>query len=308
MKLDGAEQGMKATSLEAYNRLRRRGREALRQGHLQQAFELFSAARDVAEALSDPVLQDRSFCNLAAIELELSPSPTLVPRLRDILVRNQNVENCRLAAYHLARAYELRGEHKKGAFYSRIAQERSLQTGKVEWIASSRNQLGNLLLAESRTAEAEREFAEALDLLAAKDDPLRALILDNLAYCAMLRKQWALGFRSAFDSLRMLRRLGTQLWEPRPHLTLCFGYLELGRARHAFGHARRALELSEKIDDAGAVKNALFLLGEAASMAGDGDEAYRQFADLQRRFYPDHDYLASFLLSIDVRGLVNLKA
>lgn len=56
------------------------------------------------------------------------------------------------------------------------------------------------------------------------------------------------------------------------------------------------------------MKNVLYLLGEAANLQGDFDLARSYFLRLQRDYYPNADYLPDFLLAIDVRKLVNLKA
>jgi tetratricopeptide (TPR) repeat protein len=52
-------------------------------------------------------------------------------------------------------------------FYARIALDRSQVLESVDWLASSRNQIGNFLLAESRFDQALHEYEEALALLPA---------------------------------------------------------------------------------------------------------------------------------------------
>ena len=56
------------------------------------------------------------------------------------------------------------------------------------------------------------------------------------------------------------------------------------------------------------IKNALYLLGEAATLAGHQETARTYFARLQREFYPEAAYLPGFLLAVDVRKLINLHA
>ncbi|HEX2254271.1 MAG TPA: hypothetical protein VHQ65_13450 [Thermoanaerobaculia bacterium] len=289
-------------------RLRRLGVDALHAGRMDEARSHFEAALAGARELGDGDLIDRAFCNLSAVEIESGGAESWVPRLREILVRNGDPANCRLAAYHIARAYALRGEHKKGLFYSRIARERSLSLGLPEWIGSSHNQVGNLLLAESRIDEAQEEFELALAAIPDSEEPVRALVLDNLGYCRLLRRNWSEGFRYAVASLRMFRRLDFKLWQSRPHLTLAYGHLEIGRWHHALRHAETALALSEAVGDVTGIKNSLYLLGEAANLAGDADRAYGCFTDLQGRFFPGQSYIPTFLMTVDVRGLINLKS
>ena len=72
--------------------------------------------------------------------------------------------------------------------------------------------------------------------------------------------------------------------------------------------AEEGLALAEELEDLDARKNALYLLGEAASLEGDIETARHCFGELQQRFYPDKPFVSEFLLSVDVRKVVNLRA
>lgn len=316
-----------STEQSDYAELRDRGYACAKNGQLEKAHALFLQALDAAQGCGT-TLEDRAFCNLAAIEIELrKPFDPLIPRLREVLVRGAYGESARLAAYHLARIYDLRKEHKKGLFYARVARERAEQLKRSDWISSSHNQVGNLLMADSRFDEAASEFERALCFLDSEesrclispeisaemsrestDDSLRALILDNLAYCRFVEGDTREGFSLAFRSLRLLRRNQARWWESLPHLTLCHGYLEIERVRPAIRHGIKALALADEVGDPDAQKNALFLMGEACNMAGNTAAAFEYFSELQEKHYPDHSFLPDFLLAVDVRQLVNLKA
>jgi len=69
-----------------------------------------------------------------------------------------------------------------------------------------------------------------------------------------------------------------------------------------------ALRMAEATGQVDAVKNALYLLGEAANLSGDGSLAREHFTRLQQEFFPDATYLPGFLLAVDVRKLINLHA
>lgn len=298
------------TLVARYQQLRDRGLEATHLGRLVEAKAAFSQAAELAADL-DEQMQDRAFCNLASSEIELQGDvDTIVPSLRAILVKGSDLESSRLAAYHLARSYELRSEYKKALFYARVAKERSERAGILRWIASSHNQMGQLLLAESRFPEARVELEQALGLMPKEesDRSARALIKMNLGYCLLVQKEYPAGFRLLFDCLRVLRRLGVGRRQSSAHEMLCFGYLEIGRLRTALRHGLHALRLAEEHQDQHSIKNALYLLGEAANLAGDTEEAYAYFAKLQEQYFPEHRFLADFLLAVDVRGLVNLRA
>ena len=91
-------------------------------------------------------------------------------------------------------------------------------------------------------------------------------------------------------------------------IDLCYAHLELGRFETAERHGRRGLELAERIGESDWIKNALYLLGEVAVLAGADGRAYAWFHELQRRYYPAQSHLPDLLLSVDIRKLINLRA
>jgi tetratricopeptide (TPR) repeat protein len=294
------------SDLERYEQLRHEGLAAAQQGRLEEAEASCREALLVARGMGDDILAARALCNLASVEIEAGAGDARTAQLRDLLVRNGDDESCRLAAYHLARYYHLRKENKKALFYARIARERSRQIGSRSWLASSCNQTALLLLSESRFAEATVELERALELLPASEEAAAAHVMENLAYCRFLQGDRKEGFALCFQSLRTLRRLQGRWWAPE--LVLTFGYLQIRRWRRALSHGRAALAAAQARGETQTVKNALFLLGEAAHESGDSEAAHDFFARLQCEFYPEQHFLPSFLLSVNVSGLVNLKA
>ncbi|HZF13957.1 MAG TPA: tetratricopeptide repeat protein [Thermoanaerobaculia bacterium] len=295
-------------SLAVFDDLRRKGREAVKEGRLEEALELYAEALEWARAQGDSRLIDRAFCGRTSVAIELGEIEGSLSELRQVLVRNNDPENCFLAAYNLGRAYELGKANKKALFYARIARDRAEAIGSHEWIASAHNLIGNMLLAESFFEEACREYEEALQQLPVEPSVRRALILDNLGYSYFVQDRRNEGLRLLFQSLRMLRRFGASRYEIFPRLSLCFAYLEIGRYERAIRYGRRALRAAEALQDCESIKNALYLLGEAANLSNDTDGAELYFRRLQRDYYPEADYLPDFLLAIDVRKLIHLKA
>ncbi|HXO20973.1 MAG TPA: tetratricopeptide repeat protein [Thermoanaerobaculia bacterium] len=294
-------------SIRVFEDLRERGRQAVESGRLEEALALYQQSAEVAEAIGDPKLQDLALCNVAAAAISLGRGDGEVPRLREILLRNESIANCCLAAYNIARYYELTKDFKKSLFYARIARDRSEVLGRIDWIASSYNQIGNALLAESLIEEACRHYEKALAMYA-EPSIRRALMLDNLGYCRVLQSRFSDGYSLIYQSLAMLRRVGPRRYQLSPRLDLCFAHLETGRYEKARNHGRVALAIAEAAGDSDATKNALYLLGETANLLGDSFGARRYFSRLQQGFFPDQPYLPSFLLAIDVRKLINLKA
>ncbi len=292
----------------SYGELRQRGLEAVNDGRLEAALELFDRAFGWAREAGDPILADRALCNRGAVEIELGQGRAAVPRLRQILVANADDENCFLASYNVGRYYELERNPKKGLFYARVARDRASQVGSGDWIASSHNLMGNLLLSDSFFEEAYAEYERALALMPSAPSVRRALILDNMGYCLIVKGQYARGFSLLYESLRTLRRHRVRRGQAYPHLALCFAHLEVGRYHQARRHGEAALALAEEIGDPISIKNALYLLGQLASLRGDAADARARFTHLQRAYYPDVAHLPDFLLAVDIRPLVNLRA
>ena len=228
--------------------------------------------------------QNLELFNFAYATLSLGSGDDEVPRLREILLRGEDPANCRLAAYNISRFHESRKDFKKSLFYARIARDRSELLGRLDWIASSHNQIGNALLADSLIDEASWHYETALSLYR-EPSIRRALMLDNLGYCRVLQNR----LRESYSLVYL-------------------AHLESGRPRQAERHGRKALALAESAGDINSTKNALYLLGEAASLQGDSSKARGYFSRLQETFFPDQTYLPSFLMAIDVRKLINLRA
>jgi tetratricopeptide (TPR) repeat protein len=300
--------GIRGGDGSVFEEIKQRAQSAVDCGQLEGAEALIEQALDWARQNGTGDQVDHAICNRAAIAIQLGRGDGELPNLREILMRSGNLENCRLAAYHISLFYEFCKNFKKSLFYARIARDRAELLGVPDWLAVSHNQIGNALLGESFVAEACLEYQRALDLMPGEAGVGRALILQNLGYCRILEQRFDEGYELLYQSSRQLRRLGAEHYETLINLDLCFAHLETGR----FGHARRrglaALRLAEKGGQHDAAKNALYLLGEAANLSGDAETARSYFSRLQRDFFPEAGYLPGFLLAVDVRKLINLHA
>jgi tetratricopeptide (TPR) repeat protein len=294
-------------SPEVVEEFRERCYSLIEAGRLEEAEAIIRHALAAAQEQGDPRRIDGAVCALAAVAIQLGHGDGELPRLREILLRSSDAGNCRLAAYNISLHYEFARNYKKSLFYARIAYDRALQLGRPDWLAYSRNQLGNALLGQSFIDEASLEYQAAVELIPAPG-VWRAIILDNLGYCRVLQKRFAEGYSFLYESLRQLRRFSAERYRVLPHLDLCFAHLETGHYVHARRHGIAAFELAKKFGNAEALKNALYLLGETANLSGDTEIASGYFNRLQRDYFPDSPYLTGFLLAVDVRKLVNLHA
>ncbi|MCZ7649645.1 MAG: hypothetical protein M5U13_00180 [Thermoanaerobaculia bacterium] len=286
--------------------LRARWVAATEAGHLEEAFGLVEEAWRRAERDADDETRDRLLCNRAALALELGRGDELLPQLRTLLLRGSGRPNYRLAAYTLARAYEIRREAKKGLFYAKLAFETSLELGRRDWIVSSQNQIGNLLAADGQFTEAVSAYEAALIL---ESSPLPSAVAKyNLGYCQAVLGDVRTGLRNLLASVRALARLGAEAHEARARLDLAFAWIEAGRPERAARHAARALAAGRRIGEPETVRNAFFLLGRAAQRRGDADSARFHFRQMQSDFYPDADYLVDLMVHEDLGRVINLKA
>lgn len=294
---------------ERFEALLERARAEHQADRLADALDTFAEAERLAQERGDRKAADRAFANRCTTVVKRDRSLGLeeIQRLREILMAGDDPVVSRLAAYNVARAFECAKQNRKGLFYARIALDRSKILDSSDWMASSRNQLGNFLLAEGRFQEAREEYEAALELLPPDPSRRKALILTNLGYAKVVLELKG-GLDLLYRSLRMLRSLGAHSEQVFPHLDLSFALLEVGRYRHALKHGARALTLAEESGDEDSVKHALFLLGEAAQQAGDPGTARETFQQLQERYFPESRHLPDVLLAVDVRKLVNLKA
>lgn len=291
-----------------YDQSRARGVQALEAGRLEEARRHFAAALAVARQGGDAALVDHAVCSEAAVAIELGDADSSLPALREILVRNQRAESCALAARGIARAYELRKEYRKSLFYARVARDRAEAAGSQRRLAAALNQIGNALVGLSCFEEAAGSYRAALELVPAGGDPWYLLCLANLGYCRVVLGERREGMALLYRVLRHACRHADRRLEMMARLDLCFAHLELGRHRVAERHGRRGLALAEMVGEVGELKNALYLVGECAVLTGRLAEGRAVFGELQSRFYPDQPKLVEFLVTVDIRKTVNLRA
>lgn len=292
-----------------FDELRAAGKQATDDGRLDEALGLYRACAERAEALGERDLADLAFCNCCAIQISLGAPEGLIRGLREILSRSTDPLNRLVAAYNLARIYEVRNDTRKGLLYSRIARGEHEKSGTASayWEANLHNQAGSFLLLESRFGEAAEEYRRALAADPGASESRLAVSWLNLGYCCLVLGDHRQGFELLYRSLRVHRRSEVVKHQMLAHLDLCYGLLEVGRHRPARRHGARALALAERIGDPFGLKNALYLLGEAEHLLGNDAEARACFDRLQALF-PGTPYLSDLLMAVDLRQMLNLRA
>ncbi len=296
------------TSIETFESLRRRGYQQVNQGLLEEALATYGEALEWAECHGDERCVDLAFCNRAAILVAQGDGRQLVGPLRCILLRSSDATVRHLAAYNVSLFYELVEDRQKGLFYARLALDHAKKAGTSEFIARSHNRIANTLIVESYFEEAQEHNLRALELLGDEVSLLRVSLLTNTGYCHIVLGHHTAGFEALFRSLRSLRTLDHREWESVVRLDLCYAYLEIGRLDPARRHGLAALRCAERTEDYEQVKNSLYLLGEVAKLAGESLSAYSFFSRLRDEFYPEKQFIADMLMTVDTRQLVNLRA
>lgn len=292
-----------------------RGRRALadgvrhaKAGRLERAAKSFARAEAVAIDRGDEGLEDRARVFRIAVEMEQGQLSGQAATLQRVLLRSHDPEICFFAAYNTARCYDLERAYQKAGFYARQALRWAEPTGRADCEAMAHNLLGNLHLVECDFEAARAGYQRALELMPVGPAIDRALVLDNLGYCHLVLGELTEGFGQLYASLRMLSRLDAIDLRPRPRLSLAFGYLEIGRYDYAARQAQTALDEARRAGDETSIKNGLYLLGQTFNLEGDEARARSCFCELQRTFYPDNGAIPDFLLAIDVRRIIHLKA
>lgn len=298
--------------MHAFEELRQLGLATFAAGRIEESVAVLARALESAETTGVQRLVDLAACNLASAEISLGhPEPlsaASMARLREILMRNDDSANSFLAAYNLARAYEYKKEVRKGLFYARIALDRARLSERAEWIAAGHNQIGNFLLAQSFFDQAVTEYGEALFLLPETATERELLVQINLGYAALVLGDRPRAFELLYASLRRLNRLGLKRGQMIAHIDLCYAHLEATRYRDAVRNGLRGLALAQELGEVDSQKNALYLLGQACNLEGNEDAARTYFSHLQEQFYPQTRGIADFLLAVDVRKMINLRA
>ncbi len=276
-------------------------------GRLIEALELADQARRWAEACGEEALARRAELNRLAIAVELDPSFVPAERLRELLLEAVDAEHAYLASYTLARVHELDGDARKALFYARQARERArhLDPGRR---AASANLIGNQLAAQGRFAEAVAEYRAARDLLVGQVSVRMAIVRQNLGFCLARSGQVMEGLRELLPAVRWLKLHRAARHEAQARLDLAFVRLELGQAKRAVRHARRALWLAQQLEWVDLEQNARFLLGCCWRDLGETFLARREFSRLQKSFAPDEEHVVDLLLEWDVRPWLNLRA
>jgi tetratricopeptide (TPR) repeat protein len=297
---------MSETTYEAarIEELRQRALEQVRSENFDEALALYDEALALAD---DEEVHELITINKAHALIAAERSGPEVKTLPLILMRRRNAHHTFLAAYALMYTHRLTSESKRAIFYGQIALEAATEAGQILWKVAVLNEIGILYETDSQFAKAIESFNQALAYVdeGEANDPAaqsfsRLQLIQNLGDSTLLAGNSKEGIRlilSVVDSIRSTRL------KSDAYGNLAYGYLDLGDFEKARSYGEQALEFACEERQ---VRNAHYLIGEAAYKAGDVDAAEEHFEELAR-FYPQFRHLKSLLFALDLRSMINLK-
>jgi tetratricopeptide (TPR) repeat protein len=283
--------------------LRQAALAKVRSGALEEALDLYDAARAVA---TDDDARELLTINKADALIALDRTGPEVQALPAILMRRRNPRNSFLAAYALLYKHRSSGEIKRAMFYGQIANEIAIEANEPFWKIATLNELGVAYEIDSVFEQAIECFEEAIATIAELENPAEhelsyGLALENLGAAKLQVGRTAEGID---DILRSMPSLQSPVAIAEAHIDLCYGYLDLQQFDVARRHGESGLEMAT---DERQTRNAHYLLGEACYKSDDIETAEWHFDELAR-FYPQFRNLKSLLFAIDLRSMLNLKS
>lgn len=284
------------------DQLRREGLSKVREEQYDAAIELY----DLAKTLStEEDLSELISINKAHALIAMGCGGPEVQSLPLILMQRRNLQHTFLAAYGLLYKHRMQGDVKRAIFYGEVALRVAVEAENSFWKIGVLNDLGIACEMDSQFDRAIDHFESALTLVAAVDDEdernlSETAIIPNLAYNKILSGRTVEGLRMMHD---ILDRIQSPSGLADSYIALCHGYLEIEQYDEACRYGEIGLELATSPRE---IRNAHYMIGEAAYKAGDIERAERHFEELAK-FYPEFRNLKSLLFALDLRSVVNFR-
>jgi tetratricopeptide (TPR) repeat protein len=288
--------------MQSAEELRQLGFAKARSEEFDEAIALYDEALSV---VADEELRELITINKADAMIAIERGGAEVQALPAILMRRRNPRHTFLAAYALMFKHRIVSETKRAIFYGQVALDAATAAGEAFWRLGALNELGIIYETDSQFVKAIECFEQALtELDALTDEKAQVLsrfaVVANLGYNKLLVGETVEGLRmihSVIDEIDMQSGKCDSL------LDLCYGYLDLEQYAKARAYGEAGLEIASEPRQ---IRNAHYLLGEAAYKMGDTDAAETHFEELAR-YYPQFRNLKSLLFAIDLRSMINFK-
>ena len=282
--------------------LRRRGLSCARAERYDEALALYDEALSLT---TDDATRDLITINKADSMIACGRKGPEIQALPAILMRRRNLHHTFWAAYALMFLHRSEENIRRAIVFGETALRAANEAEESFWKLAALNDLGICYEIDSQFAKAIECLDEALELTSIITDEAerkfsQTAILQNLGYNKLLVGDIEEGLRLIHSVLDVIEVPSSI---PDSFIDLCYGYLQLNDYERAAHYGKIGLELAAEPRQ---IRNAHYLLGEAAYMAGDIEGAERHFDELTK-FYPQFRNLKKLLFAIDLRSMVNLR-
>lgn len=299
---EGREARMQGSTEQRIEELRKAGQQKVRAEQYDAAIALFDEALTLA---TDEEQRELLTINKADAMIALGLSGPEVQQLPSIALRRRNLQHTILAAYALMYKHRMSGDIKRALFYGQVALGAATEADNDAWKIGVFNDLAIVSEMDSQFDRAIEYLESARALLPAIEDASErelneVAILPNLAYNKMLVGETEEGIRMMHD---VLDRIQSPSGLADSYIALCYGYLDLEMYDEAIRYGQIGLALATNPRE---IRNAHYLVGEAAYKGGDIAAAEQHFDELAK-FYPEFHNLKSLLFAIDLRSMVNFR-
>ena len=273
-----------------------------RSEQFDEALALYDEARELA---ADDEARELITINKADAMIASGRGGAEVQSLPSILMRRRNPHHTFLAAYALMFLHRTENNIRRAIVFGETALRTAREANEQWWIFAAVNDLGICYETDSQFAKAIDCHEQALALAAQLTDPSErslseSITLGNLGYNKLLIGEAAEGVALIHRALKSLEAPSSIC---DAYIDLCYGYLSLKNYERSLKYGEIGLELAT---EARQVRNAHYLIGEAAYEAGDIDRAEMHFDELTK-FYPEFRNLKKLLFALDLRSMVNLR-
>lgn len=278
---------------------------ALAHARAEEYDEAIAIYDDALALVDDDEARELITINKADAMIASGRSGPEVQSLPAILMRRRSPRHTFLAGYALMFLHRRESNIRRAIVFGETALRAAEEAEEAYWQFAALNDLGICYEIDSQFEKAIDCHERATQVTSSMSDEdtrtfSETITLQNLGYTKLLVGETT-------DGLDMIHRAIERIEVPSSrsdsYIDLCYGYLELGNYDKALQYGQVGLECAT---DARQIRNAHYLLGEAAYKLGDVEAAEYHFDELTR-FYPQFRNLKKLLFALDLRSMVNLR-
>lgn len=286
-----------------------RGRELTLQGRFHSALRAYRAAHEIARREADDCGRENAAINIAMVRIQMGDARAGEDGLREILLRSRDDRTAFSAAYNLASSLRKQGRHEKAMAYATRALDRADALDAIDLRAAVRNLIGNIHLNGHFLNAALDSYHESLALRSRQPGDTRysrAILLENIGYCRLLRGELEDGVATLRDALELAGEVGDRRCAAECLQDLCYAHLLRDHHDEAVRFGDEALEAAIEGGYRDIEENCHYLLGELGRRTGEPTRTDHHFDRLQT-MHPELPFLKDFLCTVDVTSFITLK-